>query len=366
MAKIVLSGYYGFNNIGDEAILFSIIQALRTIQPDLEITVLSNHPARTIALYQTAAVNRWCCREVAATLKECDLLISGGGSLLQDVTGLKSLAYYLGVIGLARTLGKPVFFYAQGIGPVQTRLGRALMKLVVNRVQVITVRDQESKNDLLAMGINKLPVTVTADPVLGLELAKIDRLPGEQILSRLGLDLTMPVLAVSVRSWREGTKALYAELANCCDRYTVKNWQVLFLPLHFPGDLAASRQVASLMKGKYFLLDQNLTVREFTSVLSYCQIMLGMRLHALIMAAVAGVPVAGITYDPKIDRFLRQLGLAAACSVTGDYDNIRIELDRLVADLTGEGSRLQQKMVDLKSRALYTAEMVKAVLTPCA
>ncbi|MCD5406610.1 MAG: polysaccharide pyruvyl transferase CsaB [Desulfotomaculum sp.] len=362
MAKVVLSGYYGFDNMGDEAILFSIIQALRDRRPGIKITVLSNNPARTVALYQTEAVNRWRCREVAAALKECDLLISGGGSLLQDVTGLKSLAYYLGVVGLARTLGKPVFFYAQGIGPVTSRPGRVLMKAVVNRVQLISVRDEQSKNDLLSMGINKPPVTVTADPVLGLEVAEAERVWGREILTRLGVDLAKPVLAVSVRDWRGDTGALYVELAKCCDRYAGKGWQVLFLPLHFPGDLTACRQVAGLMNSKYLLPEQNYTVSEFTGILSCCQIIVGMRLHALIMAAVAGVPVVGISYDPKIDRFLRQLGLDAASSVTGGYEDIGSELERVTADLVGERGRLRQKMAGLKSRALYTAKMVSEEL----
>lgn len=148
MAKVVLSGYYGFDNIGDEAILLSIIQALKERKADIDITVLSHNPQRTSNLYGVKAVNRWSLKEVKATLKDSDLLISGGGSLLQDITGIKSLLYYLGVVGLARRLGKPVFFYAQGIGPVDGWLGRRLMRLTVNRVEAVTVRDEQSRDDL--------------------------------------------------------------------------------------------------------------------------------------------------------------------------------------------------------------------------
>lgn len=91
---IVLSGYYGFNNIGDEAILYSIIQSLRRLEPEIDITVLSNNPEVTESLYQTKAVNRWNPAEILLALKQADGLISGGGSLFQDETGFKSVAYY--------------------------------------------------------------------------------------------------------------------------------------------------------------------------------------------------------------------------------------------------------------------------------
>lgn len=345
MAKVVLSGYYGFDNIGDEAILLSIIQALMDVEPGIDIIVLSNNPARTSELYGVEAVNRWKLSQVAGALKQSDMLISGGGSLLQDVTGIKSLAYYLGVVTLARSLGKPVFFYAQGIGPVNTALGRRLMKTVVNRVQAITVRDEPSKQDLLAMGV-KVPVTVTADPVLGLTLTEDHN-----------VDTQKPVLGVSVRSWHGDVRAFQRELANCCDYYARQNWQVMFLPLHHPGDQEACQQVAKLMKEESSMPVDNLTVHQFMGLISRCSMLVGMRLHSLIMAAAAGVPVVGVSYDPKIDRFMQQLGLTPACHVNNPNCSILPELERVSADLDGERERLKEKVNPLKESARHTAHL---------
>ncbi|SMB88453.1 Polysaccharide pyruvyl transferase [Desulfonispora thiosulfatigenes DSM 11270] len=89
MKKVILSGYYGFNNAGDEAVLYSIIAALRGLDENLEITVLSNNPEHTIKAYQVKAINRWKVKEIYPAIKEADLVISGGGSLLQDVTSKK-------------------------------------------------------------------------------------------------------------------------------------------------------------------------------------------------------------------------------------------------------------------------------------
>ncbi|MDD2498401.1 MAG: polysaccharide pyruvyl transferase family protein, partial [Desulfitobacteriaceae bacterium] len=133
MKKVLISGYYGFNNIGDEAVLASMIQALDDVSPQVQITVLSDNPERTEKQYRVRAINRWSKKEISNGLKECDLFISGGGSLLQDVTGPKSILYYLELIRLAVWYKKPVMFYAQGIGPVQRPWARKLLARVANR-----------------------------------------------------------------------------------------------------------------------------------------------------------------------------------------------------------------------------------------
>lgn len=117
--KLVISGYYGFRNSGDEAVLKSILTALEEESQRSNITiepiVLSGDPESTTAMYGVRSVHRMKLKEVREALKESDGLISGGGSLLQDATGLKSIPYYLGVIKLAQWLKKPTFIYAQGL-----------------------------------------------------------------------------------------------------------------------------------------------------------------------------------------------------------------------------------------------------------
>ena len=93
--KVLLSGYYGFDNAGDEAVLYAIVQTLRAAAPDIEITVLSNQPDKTAAQLGVHAVNRWGKTALLKAVKNCDVLISGGGSLLQDVTSKNGILYYL-------------------------------------------------------------------------------------------------------------------------------------------------------------------------------------------------------------------------------------------------------------------------------
>ena len=118
MVNILISGYYGFDNIGDESILRTLVSSLREHIPDCSLTVLSHNPASTREKYGVEAVERMSPMAILRAVKKCDMLISGGGSLLQDVTSSKSLHYYLSIIRCAQFFRKKVFIYSQGIGPI--------------------------------------------------------------------------------------------------------------------------------------------------------------------------------------------------------------------------------------------------------
>jgi len=119
MSKIVISGYYGFGNMGDEALLAGMITAFRRLKPELEITVLSAAPEKTARLYEVKAIGRYYTPVILKELLSCDVFVSGGGSLFQDVTGWKTVPYYSLLVFWARLLGKSVVFYAQGLGPLE-------------------------------------------------------------------------------------------------------------------------------------------------------------------------------------------------------------------------------------------------------
>lgn len=170
--KIILSGYYGFRNSGDEAVLQSILDALQKHSQaagiPVEPVVLSIDPEWTTATYGVKAVHRMKLGEVRQAIYESAGLISGGGSLLQDVTGSKSIPYYLGIIKLAQWMRKPTFIYAQGIGPVNRKLFHPLIKSVFRKCSYVSVRDEQSRQLLQTMGLDRELVVVVPDPVMGL------------------------------------------------------------------------------------------------------------------------------------------------------------------------------------------------------
>lgn len=168
MTKVCISGYYGFDNAGDEAILLAMIQGLQKEFPDIEISVLSNAPEKTEAEYGVKAYDRWKWMQINKAIMEADILISGGGGLLQDVTGRKSIMYYTHVMKMALHRKRPVFIFSQGVGPVNDNWSRNHAAKVLRKAARITVRDEDSAALLHRWGLRRGRIHVTADPVLTL------------------------------------------------------------------------------------------------------------------------------------------------------------------------------------------------------
>ncbi|MDD5602599.1 MAG: glycosyltransferase [Eubacteriales bacterium] len=163
MCRILISGYYGFDNAGDEAILQSLVSELKAACPGLEIMVLSANPSKTSVDFGVHSVSRSNIIKMIQAVKNCDILISGGGSLFQDTTSFFNVWYYGGIIMLAFAMKKLVFAYAQGIGPVSSRLNKKMLRFIFNRVNNISVRDIRSMRQLKAIGV-KRNVSCTIDP----------------------------------------------------------------------------------------------------------------------------------------------------------------------------------------------------------
>jgi len=306
-----VSGYYGFHNAGDEAILGGIITAFRDLDPDVRFTVISGTSAYTRRVHGVEAVSRGDLKSIWRAMDRADLLISGGGSLLQDVTGAKSIVYYLGVVGLGKLHRLPVMFYAQGIGPVTGMLGRTLLPVVGNTVDLVTVRDAESAEALRKLGVRRPETRVTADAAL--VLSAPPRAAGEEVLDRFGIHLTKrPVIGVSVRPWKLASAGVALELARALDDLAAQyDATVLFVPMQQPHDVAAAQEVATHMKAPAITFAGDVTYRDVQALVACCDVLVGMRYHALVFAALARVPMIGLSYDPKNDNLLRLLGQTA-------------------------------------------------------
>lgn len=362
MSKIVLSGYYGFNNSGDETILYAIISMFHKIDPALEITVLSNEPEKTARLYNVRAVSRWKLVQVLRAVSGCDLLISGGGSLLQDVSSVNSPLYYLAIIFLARLLGKPVQIFAQGIGPLTNKRNRRLAAWILNRVNAITVREIRSKTELASIGVT-LPIEVTADPVLGLNSDNIDKEIGRSILTRNEFSFTEEdkKLGVFIRSW--GDDSFIIELAEALDNFAGQGWKIAFVPMQFPRDITVAKETAKLMHSEVVILKEMYSPEETLAIIQHFDVILGMRLHALIDAAVMGKPIVGLSYDPKIDRFLDQLGQASLLSVQNLKAHTMLEVLQWAYDKRVEyGADIQERVKPLYQKAWRTARIAMELL----
>ncbi|MCR4399939.1 MAG: polysaccharide pyruvyl transferase CsaB [Syntrophomonadaceae bacterium] len=355
--RFVLSGYYGFDNAGDEALLTAIISSLRQLEPQAEFLVISGNPARTRAVHGVAAVSRTAFLDITRALRRADLLISGGGSLLQDITGPLSLPYYLGIMVMAHAVGTPVMLYAQGVGPITRRSSRCMIRTVVNRVNLVTLRDQDSLALLRSLGVTVPPCEVTADPVFALSAVQpASGRPGD-LGGRTKWGTGKPVVAVSVRAWPQLGDYSPA-LAEVLDALAAEGSDIVFLSLHYPDDLAASRRVAARMKATAVLVEKKLGTAETMTLIAGSRLLIGMRLHSLIFAAAAGVPFLGIPYDPKVESLLREFG-RPVCVKNGTLDAAALlqGARATLADWERESQAVVAQSEVLRMKARHTAEL---------
>jgi polysaccharide pyruvyl transferase CsaB len=324
--SVVMSGYYGFGNAGDEAILQAIHQNIERSGGDIAVTVLSGDPENTKDRYGYDAVNRFRFRDVVGALRRSDALVFGGGSLLQDHTSTRSLVYYLAIIRAAELFGKKVMLYANGIGPVVRPANRRRVRRVVARADVITLRDAQSAQELADMGVRRRDIRVTADPVFTLNAAPREH--SECLLAEAGVPIDKPFVCVSVRIW-DGTGDFLAKLAYLLDElYERHGRNVVFLPMQLHGDVAVSRAVMDRMKSPSYLLDQYLSAEELMGVISLSDFVVAMRLHALIFAARVCTPFLGLVYDPKVEAYIssRVCSPPATCSISTNGPQPRLPM----------------------------------------
>lgn len=362
--QVLMSGYYGFSNAGDDAILQSIHQGIVSASPEVGVTVLSNDPQDTAAKYGLNALPRFRFWTVLRAIRRCDALLSGGGSLLQDRTSTRSLLYYLSVIRGAEIMGKPVMLYANGIGPVQKPANRRRVKKAVERATTVTLRDHSSARELEEMGVARSDLRVTADPVFTLSPADPSR--ARALLDSVGLPPERPFAVISVRHWPD-TNAFPQELAALCDHlHETHGLEILFLLMQPEHDRDTSQKVMAQMNAPSYLLDETTTPQELMAVLGEAKLCVAMRLHTLIFAARMAIPLIGLVYDPKVESYLHELDMPSAGEVTSfhrkeaiaatdqlmaDYENARTRLEktsRTLAAAAGENERL---LLDLLASA---------------
>lgn len=274
MRNILLSGYYGFNNLGDEALLQGLLTAL---SPKHELTILSAQPAQSRTLHQHKARHRYAA--LLPALLQHDVLISGGGSLLQDKTSRRSLQYYLGVIRLAKWLGKKVIVYGQSIGPLSD-WGQQQLVQVLQDVP-IAVRDKASHTLLASWGIEAM---LCADAALLLSPSAVKA--KEEQAKR--------IILIPRAGYPELSQSLIALAQNYPADYSI-------MPLQPQEDAQEMVRIQTALPRVAYL---NVTQpKDALEQLQRASFVFSGRLHGAILAAVAERPFAAFAYDPKVQAF---------------------------------------------------------------
>ena len=301
----VICGYYGSNNHGDDVILEAITNDLRQINPEIKITVISKRPKETKQIYNVDSVQRFNFARIISTLRKTNLLIMGGGSLIQDLTSTKSLVYYVFVMNLAARARAKVMLYANGIGPLKLTKNQHRAASALEKVEKITLRDQQSRQVLEELGLKNQNIKVTVDPAFGFTNTRPDA--REAILDNIGL-VSRKYFCVSIRGWKTLKEDFTTEMAVFCDYMGEKHGlSPLFIPMQPSIDAEISTQVMELARRQSYYLQEDFTIEEILSVVAGAQFLVGMRLHSVIYGANTATPVIGLIYDPKVSAMFSEL-----------------------------------------------------------
>ncbi|RUS99550.1 polysaccharide pyruvyl transferase CsaB [Trichormus variabilis SAG 1403-4b] len=289
--RVLLSGYYGKGNGGDEALLATLLQML---PPDVTPVVLSGNPEETHRRYGVECYNRMAFLQVIKALRSCDAFIWGGGSLIQDVTSVISPFYYGGLMALAQVMGLKTVAWGQGIGPLLRPQTRFLAKRNFAGCTKVSVRDRSSSSLLSDWSI---PHILAPDPVWALKSKPVPELA----------DLPKPRIAVTLRNHPQLTETRLANLTLALVNLQRETQAfILLLPFQKSEDLGIAEKIQTQLKdvSKIICLeDPQLLKGVFCGV----EMSIGMRLHSLIMAASEGSRCFALSYDPKVNRLMEDL-----------------------------------------------------------
>lgn len=298
---VLLCGYYGYGNGGDEALLATLLQQLpASVMP----IVLTSNPTLTAKLHGVATCDRRDRGKLLKLLWQCDGFIWGGGSLIQDVTSWRSPLYYLGLMAMAQLSGAVTLAWGQGIGPLQSLLNQQLTKILLKNCRAVSVRDEAS-----AALLNRWQISHTkaADPVWAL---------GATLLEDLN-SWPNPRVVVSLRRYPSLTPERLEVLCHALDQFqAITQAFVVLLPFQACQDLVIAETIHTFLGDRPSANQQPRSQilrlenpRELKGVFANAHFAIAMRLHALIMAVAEGCPCFALSYDPKVTYLMTELTL---------------------------------------------------------
>lgn len=355
---VFICGAYGRGNVGDEALLQIILEQMRQIDPDMPVCVLTRDPESVKQELRTDAVHTFNFWGIFRKLAKSKLYISGGGTLMQDVTSTRSILYYLLNIYLAKLRGNRVMLYGCGIGPVNQPKNRKRMSKVLDRcADVITVRDAYSLQLLQTLNITKPKNYLTADPALLCSVCENTSVMS--YLMSVGLQDDGQYILFALRQWNGFAEKIPAFVSAAEYAYRTYGLIPLLFAMEPRRDASAIEAVAAKLKCPYLLDSSVKNASETVAVIRRMRVVVSMRLHGLIFAAGLGVPTVGVGYDPKVSGFLDYLGSEQYMSL--QEVNAAALNDFIDAAISGAGAE-SLAAAKLRKQAEKNAQIAKELL----
>lgn len=364
---VVVSGYYGFDNLGDEAILEELTGELkRLVAPD-KIVVLSANPESTAATFGVRACARMSLPALVSLASRTRMFVSGGGGLFQNRRSLGSIFYYGGLIATFKALGARVVVYAQGLGPLHGNLAAWLTRQAMSRADGISLRDDTSASLMQSWSLEAVR---TADPVWCLGRSPLPQALSERLANLLPKNLLpetgraqvdgpdSPLLVgLSLRPDPYLTDAHLQALAQALARNLPAGSVLLPLALQPAQDTVVLSRFAELLaepsgNGCRLTLLPTSDLQlpsQWLTLIGSCQLVVGMRLHALVMALASGRAVVGLAYDPKVTAVLTEF----------EQPTLNLVNENAVETWTSAIKLALEKRLELSERALRKSESAK-------
>jgi len=305
MPHLLLAGHFGCGNLGDDAIMLGFVQGLN---PDFELTLLSGAPETTYRLYNIRSVPRKDFRAVQAAINECDAMVFCGGSLFQDVTSTRSVAYYAQLAKMAKKSGKKLFFVGQGVGPLNGMFSKNWTAGAFNMADGIVCRDTQSVSLLKSLGVKK-PIQTAADCAFLLPE------PSGREENQFGVG-NMKAVGIAPRPFGKPKECLkfFGDLA----QLLFKNQYVpVLVEMDAQHDGPLIFDISKANGGKIPDIRKLETPMQLQSRIARLDSMISMRLHGGILATTVGVPAMMLSYDPKVTAFAKAMGYDSPVTTEG-------------------------------------------------
>ena len=374
---LILSGDTDYNK-GDRAIRTAIIDMIKSeMKNNIKITIFSKFPKRDKKEFNVTVIskkNKYFFQRILTILRS-DFVVWGGGVSLQDNSSKLKIPYWTTRIGLIKMIGKPVIGFGQGIGPLNSELGKKLTKIIVNRIDLITVRDQYSKNLLKDIGVDNTPIYALADPAVALKNGFKEKL--SEILKKENISPNKKYIGIAPRLWfhhfgsfiphkyavkyglrsvkgKEKFYKLKKIFTEILDYMIEKfNIEIIFFPMYPVSHEADDKiccEIIALMrnKNKTSVLKGDYSSKDLKGIFGKMEMFLGMRMHSTILSTIMNVPSINIYYVPKGLNFFKSIG----------QEKKAISVEELIGD---EGLEKMKEIINniWKNRELIKGELKK-------
>jgi polysaccharide pyruvyl transferase CsaB len=353
MKNLLLAGYLGAGNLGDDAVMLGLVHGLGGA--GYSVTVLSGAPEETHRLYGFPSVPRRDNKAIEAAIIRCDALVFPGGSIFQDASSMMSPTYYSGLVETAKKHGKKVVLVGQGIGPLKGFIGKGASKKALNMADGITVRDPSALQALKDLGVTK-PARVAADSAFLLPMPRLSEEAGYGMGG-------MRAVALAPRPVKEKGRDIAGLFGELCKLLYQSGTMPTLLPMDRHEDIPLIDAISKAQGGKVPDLRKIVTPMEVQQRIARMDCVLAMRLHAGILAATVGVPPLMVSYDPKVTAFSKLLDLGPALPLEG-LTAPRL-LDAFMNFLKAKDRNvkiLERKREEQAKAAELSVEMVKTIV----